>query len=96
MKKKTHKVPLGPAMVTPGQILEEEFLKPLHMSQSDLAQRMGVGRMRVSELIRGRRAVTAETAILLEVALGASARFWMNLQTSHDLAKAALKMRRAA
>ena len=94
--KKTHKVALGPAAVTPGEILEEEFLKPLGMTQSDLAHRMGVGRMRVSELIRGRRSVTAETAILLGRAFGVSARFWMNLQTSHDLAKAALKMRRAA
>jgi antitoxin HigA-1 len=86
-------VPLGPATVKPGDILEEEFLKPLAMTQSELAARMGVGKMRVSELVRGQRAITAETAILLAMALGTSPRFWMNLQTSHDLAKAALKMR---
>jgi addiction module HigA family antidote len=91
---KTHKtVPLGPAAVTPGAILREEFLKPLGMGQSQLAAKMGVGKMRVSELVRGQRAITAETAILLSQALGTTARFWMNLQTSHDLAKAALKMR---
>jgi antitoxin HigA-1 len=94
MTMKVQKIaPLGPAAVKPGDILEEEFLKPLAMTQSELATRMGVGKMRVSELVRGQRAITAETAILLAIALGTSARFWMNLQTSHDLAKAALKLR---
>ncbi len=94
--KKSPKVPLGPAFVTPGEILLEEFLKPLNVSQSDLAKKMGVGRMRVSEIIRGTRAISAETAILLSKALGVSARFWMNLQTNHDLAKAAIRIHRAA
>lgn len=94
--KKSPKVPLGPALVTPGEILLEEFLKPLNVSQSDLAKKMGVGRMRVSEIIRGTRAISAETAILLGKALGVSARFWMNLQTNHDLAKAAIRINRAA
>lgn len=88
--------PLGPAAISPGEILQTEFLEALNMSQSELAQLMGVGRMRVSELVRGQRAITAETAILLSRALGTSARFWMNLQTSHDLAKAALKLKIAA
>jgi addiction module HigA family antidote len=93
--KKDKTVPLGPATVTPGEVLREEFLKPLGMGQSELAAKMGVGKMRVSELVRGQRAITAETAILLSQVLGTTARFWMNLQTSHDLAKAALKMRSA-
>lgn len=90
------KVPLGPASVTPGEILQTEFLEPMSISQSELAQRMGIGRMRISELVRGERSITAETAILLSRALGTSARFWMNLQTTHDLAKAALKLKLAA
>ena len=94
--KTKHPVPLGPAFVSPGEILSEEFLIPLGLTQSELAARMGVGRMRVSELVRGQRAITAETAILLSKVLGPSARFWMNLQTNHDLAKAALKLKSAA
>jgi addiction module HigA family antidote len=94
--KTKHPVPLGPAFVSPGEILSEEFLIPLGLTQSELAARMGVGRMRVSELVRGQRAITAETAILLSKVLGTSARFWMNLQTNHDLAKAALKLKSAA
>jgi addiction module HigA family antidote len=86
------RVPVGPALVTPGEILEEEFLKPLRMTQAALAESMGVTRMRVSEIVRGKRAITAETAILLGRALGTSARFWMNLQTTHDLAVAAMKL----
>ena len=95
MKTKSH-VPLGPASVSPGEILQEEFLAPLGMSQSELAEKMGVGRMRISELVRGQRAITAETAILLSRALGTSAKFWMNLQTNHDLAKASQKLNAAA
>ncbi len=86
------RVPLGPAFVSPGVILDEEFLKPMDLSQSTLAEWMGVPRMRISEIVRGKRAITAETAILLGTALGTSARFWMNLQTSHDLAVAAIKL----
>jgi len=90
------RVPLGPALVSPGTILAEEYLGPLGMSQSFLASRMGVPRMRVSEIIRGRRAITAETAILLGRVLGTSPRLWMNLQTSHDLAVAAITLGRVA
>ena len=94
--KTKHSVPLGPASVNPGEILHEEFLVPLGLSQAELAAKMGVGRMRISELIRGPRAITADTAILLSRVLGTSARFWMNLQASHDLAKASLKLKAAA
>lgn len=93
----THnRVPLGPALVSPGEILDEEFLKPMGLSQSALAGRMGVTRMRISEIVRGKRAITAETAILLGGVLGTSPRFWMNLQASHDLAVASLKLDRVA
>ncbi|MDP4583191.1 MAG: HigA family addiction module antitoxin [Verrucomicrobiales bacterium] len=90
------RVPLGPAFITPGEILEEEFLKPMGLSQSALAERMGVPRMRISEIVRGKRAISAETAILLGETFGVSARFWMNLQTSHDLAVVAMKREVAA
>jgi len=84
-------IPLAPAKVTPGEILEKEFLEPLNISQNELAKRMNVPRMRISQIVRGQRAITAETAIKLAKALGTSAQFWMNLQTAHDLAKEALK-----
>lgn len=89
-------VPIGPALVSPGEILDEEFLKPMGLSQSELARRMGVTRMRISEIIRGKRVITAETAILLSKAFGTSARFWLNLQTSHDLAIASIKLEQVA
>lgn len=90
------RVPLGPALITPGEILDEEFLKPMGLSQSALASRMGIPRMRISEIVRGKRAISAETAILLGETFGVSARFWMNLQTSHDLAVVAMKREVAA
>lgn len=92
----TDRVPVGPALVTPGEILDEEFLKPMELSQSALAEMMGVPRMRVSEIVRGKRSITAETAILLGRALGMSARFWINLQTTYDLAVAAVKLEEVA
>ena len=94
--KTKHTIPLGPASVLPGVILLEEFMTPLGLSQAALAAKMGVGRMRINEIIRGQRVITADTAILLSEALGTSARFWINLQTSHDLAKAAIKRKGAA
>jgi len=77
----------------PGEILLEEFLKPKGMSQVELAQRIGVPVQRVNTLINGKRACTAETALLLSRALGTSPEFWMNLQNAFDLfnAKAHLK-----
>jgi addiction module HigA family antidote len=90
-------IPLGAAQVTPGEILKEEFLEPLGLSQREVARRMKIGPMRLSEIIRGRRSITADTALrLAEVFEGTTPRFWMNLQTNHDLAKAALKMSSAA
>ena len=76
----------------PGEILLEEFLKPLGMTQSALAERMGVPIQRVNTLINGKRAVTAETAILLARVLETSPEFWMNLQTGSDLWAAQRKL----
>lgn len=69
----------------PGEFLTEEFLKPLGVSAYRLAQAMGVSPMRISEILRGRRAVTPDTAIRLGKALGTSAEYWLKLQAFHDL-----------
>lgn len=90
------KLPLAPALVTPGEILAEEFLEPLALSQRELARRMGVKPMRINEIVRGKRAITAETALKLASVLGTTPRFWMNLQSNHDLAQAALAEKQAA
>jgi addiction module HigA family antidote len=69
----------------PGEVLREEFLEPLEVTQVELAQHIGVPVRRIGEIIRGRRAVTPATAWLLSDALGTSVQFWMNLQLNHDL-----------
>jgi len=69
----------------PGEILLEEFLEPMKMSQVDLARKMKVSLQRINTLINGKRDVTAETAILLSRVLKTSPEFWMNLQSAHDL-----------
>lgn len=70
---------------TAGEVLLEEFLKPMNMSQVQLAERVGVPVQRINTLIHGKRGVTAETAILLASAFGTSAEFWLNLQQATDL-----------
>ena len=72
----------------PGDILLQEFLGPMDLSQVELARRMGVPVQRVNTLINGKRDVTAETAILLSRALKTTAEFWMNLQDVCDLYEA--------
>jgi len=84
-------VPLGAARVTPGEILKEEFLEPMALSVRELARRMDVGPMRVSQIVRGQRTISAETALRLGAALGTTALFWLNLQNNYDLARAAQK-----
>ncbi len=79
----------------PGEILLEEFLKPMDMSQVELAKRMGVPIQRVNTLINGKRDVTAETAILLSRVLKTSSEFWMNLQVAYDLFEAQRAMEAA-
>ena len=70
----------------PGEVLSEEFLKPLGLTQVALAQHLGVPVQRINELVRGKRGVTPETAWLLAGAFGTTPDFWVNLQTAHDLA----------
>ena len=71
----------------PGEILVEEFLKPLGISQVALAKHLGIPVQRINELVRGKRGVTSETAWLLAGALGTTPEFWINLQTNHDLVR---------
>ena len=70
----------------PGEILLEEFLRPLEVSQVALATHIGVSVQRINELVRGKRGVTAETAWLLSRALITTPEFWMNLQAAYELA----------
>ena len=79
----------------PGEILLEEFLQPAGMTQSEFAKKVGWTRTRLNEFVRGKRGVTADAALDLAEALGTSAKLWMNLQSTYDLAQA-LKRRNAA
>jgi len=74
--------------IHPGEVLLEEFLKPLDISQNKLARAMGVPPRRINEIVHAKRAVTADTAIRLSRALGTSEQFWMGLQTDYDLEEA--------
>jgi len=69
----------------PGEMLLEEFLKPLNISQSELAEKLGVSYPRVNELIHAKRGVTPDTALRLEKLFGMEAQFWLNLQLAWDL-----------
>lgn len=71
----------------PGEILLEDFLKPLGVSQVALAGHLDIPVQRVNELVRGKRGVTPETAWLLAGALGTTPEFWINLQSNHDLVR---------
>jgi addiction module HigA family antidote len=72
----------------PGEILLEEFLQPAGITQTAFAERLGWTRARLNELIRGKRGITAESALDLAEALGTSAKLWMNLQATFDLDQA--------
>ncbi len=71
----------------PGEILEEEFLKPFGISQVAFAAHLAVPVQRINELVRGKRGITPETAWLLSQALNTTPEFWLNLQMTFDLAK---------
>lgn len=80
-------------LIHPGEILLEEFMKPMNITQYKLAQGLHVGSIRISEIIRGKRAITADTAIRLGCYFKMEAKFWMNLQASYDLEKEMLENR---
>lgn len=69
----------------PGDVLSEDFLKPLELSQYALAKAIGVPQIRISEIVRGKRAVTPDTALRLARYFGTSAEFWIGMQTTYDL-----------
>ena len=71
----------------PGEMLLEEFLKPMDMTQVAFAEHLGISLQRVNEIVRGKRGVTAETAWLFSEALGTTPEFWMNMQGGYDLAR---------
>jgi antitoxin HigA-1 len=73
------------APVHPGEILLEEFLEPLGVSQYQLAKEVGVPARRINEIVHGQRRVSADTALRLARYLGTSERFWLNLQSRYDL-----------
>lgn len=72
----------------PGEMLKEEFLKPLGISQNALAMKIRVPATRIGDIVHGRRAITPDTALRLGRFFGNSPEFWMNLQQMHDLSKA--------
>ena len=73
------------APVHPGEILLEEFLKPLSVSQYKLAKELGVPPRRINEIVHGQRRISADTALRLARFFGTSERFWINLQARYDL-----------
>jgi len=73
------------APVHPGEILLEEFMKPLGLSQTKLGNDLGVSPRRINEIVHGKRSVTADTALRLSRYFGMSAEFWLGLQADYDL-----------
>ena len=71
--------------IHPGEILNEEFLKPLALSQSKLARDIHVPHRRINEIVLGKRNITPDTAMRFSVYFGTTPEFWMNLQTTYEL-----------
>ena len=71
--------------IHPGEILVEDFLKPMQISQYRVAQAIGVPPRRINEIVHGKRGITADTALRLGRFFGMEAQFWMNLQTRYEL-----------
>ena len=71
--------------ITPGEILREDFMKPLGISINQLSRDLSVPPNRISEIVNGKRSITADTALRLQRYFGIEAQFWLNLQTEFDL-----------
>jgi len=71
--------------VHPGEILEEEFLKEMGISAYQLSKEIGIPQTRISQVIKGKRSITADTALRLSAFFGNSAKFWLGLQADYDL-----------
>ncbi|MCL2883523.1 MAG: HigA family addiction module antitoxin, partial [Coriobacteriia bacterium] len=76
---------INPYISTPGAILKEEFLDPLHVSQYKLAKAIGKPQSAISEIVRGKQAITPEMAILFSRALGTTPDFWLRLESTYQL-----------
>jgi addiction module HigA family antidote len=79
--------------IHPGEVLLEEFLTPMSISQNALARAIGVPPRRINEIVLGKRAITADTALRLAHYFGTSEQFWMMLQASYDLEEARKRLR---
>ncbi len=88
------RVPKNP--IHPGEMLLEEFLEPLGKTQAAFADELGWTKARLNELIRGKRGITAESALDLAAALSTPPQLWMNLQSTYDLSRALEKRRHVA
>jgi addiction module HigA family antidote len=77
----TNKIP----PLHPGIVLHEEFMKPLKLSQNQIARELGVTPRRINEIVNCKRSITADTALRLSLYFGNSSRFWMGLQMDYDL-----------
>jgi addiction module HigA family antidote len=80
------------AKITPGEILDEEFLKPMGITQYRLAKDIAVPPRRINEIVKGLRAITADTALRLAKYFGTTPEFWLNLQTHYDLEQEAERL----
>jgi antitoxin HigA-1 len=79
------RIPSDRSPTTPGEMLLEEFIRPLDMTQAQLADRIGVSYVRLNEVVNGRRGITPSTALRLAKALGTTPQFWLNGQLALDL-----------
>jgi len=72
----------------PGEVLLEEYIRPMGLTQATLAKELNISTNRLNELVRGKRGITADTALRLARRFEASAEFWMNLQSAYELSEA--------
>ena len=79
---------IGGKVVHPGRILYEDWMHPLDLSQNELARIMGVSARRVNEIVHGRRAITADSAVRLAKATGMTAHYWLALQADYEIERA--------
>ena len=78
--------------IHPGEVLLEEFLVPMAISQYRLAKETGISQIRISEIVRGKRGLTADTALRLARFFGTTVKFWMGLQADYDIEEAQRKL----
>ena len=71
--------------IHPGEVLFEDFMKPLGLSQNRLAREISVSPRRINEIVNGKRSITADTALRLSLRFGTTEKFWMNLQAAYEL-----------